>query len=72
MSKMPAIIVAHFPKYSAKNLFPTYEKPLIQVKLKTPETIAVHQRFKFVIPASNPPVILLIDNAPLIQVLRKG
>ena len=68
----PAITVAHFPKYSAKNRFPTYVNPLIQIKLNTPEIVAVSQRFKFVTPASNPPAILLIDNAPLKQLLLKN
>ena len=35
----------------------------MQIKLNTPEIVAVSQRFKFVTPASNPPAILLIDNA---------
>ncbi len=33
------------------------------MKLNAPEIHAVSQRFKFVTPASNPPAILLIDNA---------
>ena len=48
INNSPAITVAHFPKYSAKNRFPTYAKPLIQIKLNTPEIVAVSQRFKFV------------------------